>query len=82
MLDAVIRNNTEFVDIGQKYARKIQLKLSTFNEANRIQHQKQDYKIWYSRCRNDPQHSPIANQVALFLPSSAASSPPPNRATL
>ena len=79
-LDAVLRNNTEFVDVGQKYARKIQLKLSAFNEANRIQLQKQDYRLWYARSRNDPQHSPIASQVSLSLPSSAASSPPTTKA--
>lgn len=79
MLDALLRNSTEFVDVGQKYARKIQLKLSAFNEANRIQHQKQDYHSWYARCRNDPQHSPIATQVPLSPASSPASSP--SRAT-
>lgn len=74
LLDGVMRNSTEFIDIGQKYGKKIQLKLSIFNEANRIDHQKQDYKQWYARSRNDPQHSPIASKVSLFLGRSAASS--------
>lgn len=43
-LDKVLREQTEMVDIGKKYSKKINLKLSLFNQAHQIGDQKYNYQ--------------------------------------
>lgn len=63
ILRKVLNAKTENIDLGKKYEKQINLKLSVIKESKNIEEQKSNYTKWYNSYRNTPNLSPNYKNV-------------------
>lgn len=65
LLSKVMKVPTETVEIDKKYHKRINMKMTLFNEAQHIGNDKTQYRQWYDAQKNCRTNSPIFTRVHL-----------------
>lgn len=64
LLSKVMKVPTESVAIEKKYHKRINMKMTLFNEAQTIDFGKSEYLQWYDLTHNNRTNSPIYSRVS------------------
>jgi hypothetical protein len=55
------------IDLLKHYKTKICRQIILYKEAEQIEHQKENFDLWYNNCKNNPISSPIFSKVQIKL---------------